>query len=104
MRDNRAMAELTVILWRDIPAQLTATGGGATVRRELSPRFQNAIDAAAMRAGLVGSDEYLAGWRRETRACADDLDAEVAAEAGRLEAEFDRETLLALTRNGGARP
>lgn len=98
------MAELTTILWRDIPAQLTATDGQATVRRELTERFQKAIDAAAMKAGLVGSDDYLDAWRRESRPCGDDLEAEVAAEAERLELEHDRETLLALTRNGGLRP
>jgi cvfA/B/C family virulence factor len=97
------VADLTVIYWRDIPAQLTAADGATTARRELSDRFQKAIDAAAMKAGLVGSDDYLDAWRRETRPCGDDLDAEIDAEAARLEAEFDRETLLAVTRSGGLR-
>ncbi len=52
-------AELTVISWRDIPAQVTATDGTRTARVELPGRFLEAIDAAAMTAGLVGSDEYL---------------------------------------------
>ena len=30
----------------------------------LAPRFQEAIDEAAMRLGDTGSDDYLAGWRR----------------------------------------
>ncbi len=62
-----------------------------------------AIDAAAMRAGLVDSDDYLDGWRRETRPCGADLEAEVAAETERLEATYDREALLRLTRAGGLR-
>jgi hypothetical protein len=95
------VAELTVILWRDIPAQVTATDGAHTVRRELGDRFQKAIDAAAMKAGLVGSDEYLDAWRRDTRACGDDLGTEVAAEVDRLEADHTREALLALIRAGG---
>ena len=41
-------SQLTVIRWREIPAQVTAKGGGKTARRELSPRFQVAIDRAAM--------------------------------------------------------
>ena len=45
------MAELTVIWWRDIPAQVTAKQGRTRTARELAPRFQEAIDAAAMRAG-----------------------------------------------------
>jgi hypothetical protein len=30
----------------------------------LAPRFQEAIDEAAMRLGETGSDDYLAGWTR----------------------------------------
>jgi hypothetical protein len=96
-------AELTVILWRDIPAQVTATDGRQTARAQLSDRFQKAIDAAAMKAGLVDSDAYLEEWRRATRPCGDDLEAEVAAETEQLEREYTREVLLALTRAGGAR-
>jgi hypothetical protein len=97
------VAELTVILWRDIPAQLTATDGTSTVRRELSERFQKAIDAAAMKAGLIGSDDYLDAWRRETRPCGADLETEVSVEADRLESVHTREVLLALVRAGGVR-
>ena len=92
---------LTVIYWRDIPAQVTAEGNGTSARAQLSDRFQLAIDAAAMKAGLVDSGEYLEEWRRETRPCGDDLEAEVAAEAERVEAEYSRDVLLALTRAGG---
>jgi cvfA/B/C family virulence factor len=95
--------ELTVILWRDIPAQVTASDGSATARRELSDRFQKAIDAAAMKAGLIDSDAYLEGWRRATRTCGPDIETEVAEEADRLEASHDRATLLGLTRTGGVR-
>jgi hypothetical protein len=77
---------------------------GTTARRELSDRFQKAIDAAAMKAGLVDSDAYLEEWRRESRACGNDLEAEVAAEAGRIEAAFPRDVLLTLTRAGGRAP
>lgn len=94
---------LTVIYWRDIPAQVTAKGGSASARVQLSERFQKAIDAAAMKAELVDMDLYLEEWRQETRPCGDDLDAEVAAEAERLEAAYGRETLLELTRSGGLR-
>jgi hypothetical protein len=81
---------------------VTARGAdGTTARRELSERFQKAIDAAAMKAGLVDSDAYLEEWRRESRPCGDDLEAEVTAEAERLEQAYTRETLLAVTRAGG---
>jgi hypothetical protein len=95
------MAELTVIRWRDIPAQVMAGRGRDRVRVELPDRFQEAIDLAATRVGLIGTDDYLSEWVRETRACGDDLQAEVAAEAVRLETAFDDERLAALARNGG---
>ena len=89
------MPELTVIYWRDIPAQVTATDGDAAVRVALPDRFQDAIDDAAMTAGLVDSDDYLAEWRRETRECGPDLAREVDAEAARLEERFTAEELAA---------
>lgn len=95
------MPELTVIRWRDIPAQVTSgTGRGAT-RAKLSERFQEAIDAAAMRARLFGTDEYLSEWSRETCQCGGDLEAEVAAEAARLDAAYPDEVLERLARAGG---
>jgi hypothetical protein len=95
------MGTLTVIYWRDIPAQVTAKGEVGAARVQLTDRFQKAIDAAAMKAGLVDSDAYLDEWRQERRECGEDVEAEAAAEAARLEEAFDRETLLALTRAGG---
>jgi hypothetical protein len=59
------------------------------------------VDAAAMAAGLVGSDEYLGQYRQETRPCGDDLDREVAAEAARLDEELSPEVLRRLVRAGG---
>ena len=92
------MPELTVIWWRDIPAQVVAKEGRASARAQLSERFQEAIDAAAMRAGLIGTDAYLAEWRREPRECGDDLDAEVAEEVAWLEAAYPDDTLERLVR------
>lgn len=97
------MAELTVLSWRDIPAQVIAREGAASERAELPKRFQAAIDAAAMKAGLVGSDDYLDQWRRQTRPCGADLRAEVEAEVARLEAEHPQELLRRLIRAGGLR-
>jgi Virulence factor len=93
--------ELTIIRWRQIPAQVVARNGRETAKRELSARFQVAIDRAAMYAGLFGTDEYLAEWVRESRPCGEDLEAEVDAEAARLESELDSETLNELAAAGG---
>jgi Virulence factor len=95
------MPELTVISWRDIPAQVTAGKGRGASRVQLSERFHEAIDAAAMRAGLIGTDAYLEEWRREARPCGDDLDAEVAAVAAQLEAEYSDDRLDRLARASG---
>src|SRR4051794_26752243 len=95
------MPELTLISWRSIPAQVTAGKGRGASRAVLSERFQEAIDAAAMRAGLIGTDAYLEEWRRESIPCGDDLDAEVEAAAARLEQEYTDERLERLVRASG---
>ena len=55
-----AMASLTLISWRDIPAQVVVKRGRETAKVQLSERFQEAVDRAAMRAGKGSSDAYLA--------------------------------------------
>ncbi len=96
-------AALTVILWRDLPAQVVAKQGRTVHKVELPPRFQQAIDRAAMRAGAIGTDEYLEDWRRETRPCGDDLEAEAAAAAGELDARFTLDVLNEYVLNNGYR-
>ena len=96
------MPELTVIWWRDIPAQVVAKAGRReTAKVELPDRFQEAIDASAMRAGLIGTDTYLEEWRRETRGCGADLEAEAAAEAARLNESYTDDVLDRLVRQNG---
>jgi hypothetical protein len=92
---------LNVIWWRDIPAQVTAKQGRTRAAKSLDERFQEAIDAAAMRAGLIGSDAYLEEWRRESRSCGDDLDAEVAQEVEWLDAAYTNDILERLVRGNG---
>ncbi len=95
------MATLTVISWRDIPAQVVAKEGRRTAKAMLPMRFQAAVDKAATVAGKKDMDEYLGEWRRSQRPCGEDLEAEVAAEAARLEAAFSKERLRALVANRG---
>ena len=95
------MPELTIIFWRGIPAQVTAGKGRGASRAQLSDRFQEAIDAAAMRAGLIGTDEYLEQWRLEGRICGDDLEAEVTAAAEQIEHDYPDERLERLARASG---
>jgi hypothetical protein len=96
------MASLTIISWRDIPAQVVVKRGRETAKVQLSARFQEAVDRAAMRAGKGTSDAYLADWKRsEARPCGEDLQAEAQAEAARIEARFSDEALEALIRAKG---
>ena len=96
------MAQLIVVYWRDIPAQVIVKRGRTTAKRQLAERFEQAIDRAAMRANLRDTDSYLAEWRRaEPVECGDDLEAEAASAAERLEAEYDDARLKQLVDKGG---
>ena len=91
-----------IIYWRDIPAQVKVKAGRQRAGRPLSNRFPVAIDEAAMRAGLTGSDDYLTQWRNgdwqerdgELPEVADALFAEV-------EAAYPPERLRALIQQQG---
>jgi hypothetical protein len=95
------MAVLTVIWWRDIPAQVIARDRRVSHKIVLHPRFQTAIDRAATKAGLKEWDAYLEQWRKEQRACGDDVRAEAEAEAARLEAAYSKDVLSRLAAAGG---
>jgi hypothetical protein len=95
---------LIIVYWRDIPAQVMGRRGRTTAfKQALNPRFQRAIDRAAMRAGRGSSDDYLADWRRESRPCDTDLELAVKEEARRLEEMFPADALEAVVRAGGLR-
>jgi len=95
------MASLTVIWWRDIPAQVLAREGRRASKVQLHPRFQVAIDKAASRAGKRAYSEYIEEWRKVARECGEDLEAEVNAEVARLETEYDKHRLAELIQSGG---
>ena len=95
------MAKLTTVYWRDIPAQVIAKERRDTAKAVLSERFAEAIDKAAMRAKMAGTDAYLEQWRREVTDCGADLQAAVDKAAAQLEADFDDARLASLVSNGG---
>ena len=82
------MAEYQVTRWRDLPSMVAARADEKTVKTELAPRFQEAIDEAAMRLGDTGADEYLAGWERSPWTEMDGSPSEVV---DRVAAELDAE-------------
>lgn len=83
------MARYRILAWRDIPSLVEATDGTETVRALLSPRFQELIDALAMRDGSSESDAYLEGWAHGPEIeRAGSAAAVVAAVAAECEARF----------------
>ena len=99
------MAELVILYWRDVPAQVIARAGRKTAKAQLPARFTEAIDSAAMRAGLTNSDAYLTEWRRgDPSPCADDLDTVVTEAVAGIETAYDTERLKHLVMNGGKDP
>ena len=98
------MADLVIVYWRDIPAQVIVKKGRTAAKRELPTRFVEAIDMCAMRVGARDTDSYLAEWRRATpQPVSDDLEAEADRAVAQLEAEFSSDVLKALVKAGGHR-
>jgi len=97
------MGRLVVVYWRDIPSQVIASAGRRNQAKVmLSDRFQQAIDAAAMKSGASDTDAYLEDWHRSDPVdCGGELQAAAEAEAARLEAEYDKERLRGLIASGG---
>lgn len=96
------MPDITVVYWRDIPAQVLVGRGRAAVKRPLPERFEQAIDRAAMKAGMAGTDAYLAQWRRVAGGSADGTDADAAdAAAQRIDRDYDTDRLKRLIDTGG---
>ena len=96
------MTQVQVVYWLRIPAQVKARQGRVRASLPLSDRFQQAIDEAAMRAGLSGTDAYLAEWHSaEGPESPGDPQAAVATVAGELEEAYPNARLATLVTNGG---
>ena len=97
------MAQLTVVYWRDIPAQVIVKKGRDAAKVQLNERFEKAIDRAAMKANLRDTDSYLAEWRRAApvEVADENMQATADARAKAIEAEYDDAKLNALVNAGG---
>ncbi|GHE95075.1 hypothetical protein GCM10016455_14520 [Aliiroseovarius zhejiangensis] len=96
------MPDVTIVYWRDIPAQVIVGKGRRGAKAPLPERFEQAIDRAAMKVNAKDSDAYLAEWRKAAPYTVDGDPHEVAAaEAARIDAEYDKERLIALIGNDG---
>lgn len=101
---GRDGARLTVIYWRDIPAQVKARAGRDRISAPLPDRFMAAVDRAATIAGKTTTDEYIAEWREETRPCGGDLAREVDLEIERIDADYPQDLIRSFVNNGGWAP
>lgn len=97
------MAQMIVVYWRDIPAQVIVKKGRRDqVKIQLEERFEKAIDRAAMRGKARSTDDYLAEWRKaDPVEVSDDLQAEADAKAKELESAYDDARLKELVENDG---
>lgn len=91
------MAEVTIVYWRDIPAQVIVGKGRRASKVQLPERFEQAIDRCAMKVGAKDDDAYLADWRKASAYEVEGDASDVAkAEAARLDAEYDAERIKIL--------
>ena len=96
------MPDVTIVYWRDIPAQVIVGKGRRGAKRQLAERFEQAIDRAAMKVNAKDTDAYLAEWRKGEPYPVEGEPGDVAeAEAQRLEHEFDTDRIKALIENDG---
>ena len=58
------MAKYRIFYWKHIPSSFTVEGDGRTVKKQLSDKIQNKIDAYAMAVGLTSTEEYSAQYKR----------------------------------------
>jgi hypothetical protein len=99
---SNKMPDVTIVFWRDIPAQVIVGKGRSGSKVQLAERFEQAIDRCAMKIGAKDADLYLAEWRKAPPYPVEGDPAEVAsAEAARLEAEYDKDRIRQLIDNSG---
>lgn len=96
------MPQVTIVYWRDIPAQVIVGKGRSACKRALSERFEQAIDRVAMKIGARDADLYLAEWRKAAPIEIPGAPEEVAAAcADKLEQTHDTQKLHTLVANDG---
>ena len=100
------MGKMITFFWRDIPSHVMYKAGRKKYRKSLDPKFETAIDRAAMRAGKGSSDAYIAEWRRKTKRLESVSDPAklLETQVQQLEQEFSDELLEKTIKAGGIKP
>lgn len=93
------MSSYRIRYWKDFPSVVRAEDENGQVKAILPPRFQDAIDRAAMVSGETSEDDYLEGWAwgapRQLPGTADRVLMLIVA---RLDAEYPDERLEEMVR------
>lgn len=96
------MHDVTIVYWRDIPAQVIVGKGRRGAKRPLPERFEQAIDRAAMKVGAADTDAYLSEWRKAPPYPLEGDPMKIAeTEAERLDNEYGPDRLKELIANDG---
>ena len=98
------MGKMITIYWRDIPSAVIYKRGREKYKKQLNPKFETAIDRAAMRAGKGSSEAYLSEWKRETVAMQGDPQELVDNLVNELENQFTDEVLEKTIKAKGIKP
>jgi len=82
------MARYRIMYWKHIPQSFTVEGEGRTIKKQLSQKVQDKIDAYAMAEGLTSTSDYSSQYKRGDWLERDGSPEEVAdALLSQLEAE-----------------
>ena len=96
------MADVVIVYWRDIPAQVIVGKGRKASKIQLPERFEQAIDRAAMKIGAEDTDSYLAEWRKaESYSVNGEPDLIAKSEATRIDTEYTNQKIKQLIDNDG---
>jgi transcription initiation factor TFIIIB Brf1 subunit/transcription initiation factor TFIIB len=87
------MAKYRVMYWKELPQSFTVEGDGLTVKKQLSQKIQNKIDAYAMAIGATSTSDYARYYKRgewieregHPEEIAEALLSELEAEASKIE-------------------
>ena len=87
------MSRYRVMYWKHIPQSFTVEGDGQTIKKQLSQKVQDKIDAYAMVEGLTSTSDYAAQYKRgdwierdgSAEEVADALLSQLEADAAKIE-------------------
>lgn len=95
------MTRYRITYWKNIPQSFIVEGEGRTIRKQLSQKIQDKIDAVAMVEGLTSSSDYAGQYKRGDWIDRDGTPEEVA-EALLSQLEADAAKIEIPKRNGNS--